>query len=208
MDLKSANLIQNLQTGAGKMLKVGVLDLQGSVKEHIQMLNEINNVEPIRVKYAHELEKIDGLIIPGGESTVIGKLLKEFNIHDLLKKRIKEGMPVWGTCAGMILLAKNIEENEEVHLGVMDITVKRNAYGSQLHSFMIEEVILPISNKSIPLVFIRAPYIITIGEKVEILKKIDGHIVAARQKNMLATSFHPELTLDKTVHKYFIEKFF
>ncbi|QGU96202.1 pyridoxal 5'-phosphate synthase glutaminase subunit PdxT [Clostridium bovifaecis] len=190
------------------MLKVGVLDLQGSVKEHIQMLNEIRNVEPIRVKYAHELEKIDGLIIPGGESTAIGKLLKEFNIHDLLKKRIKEGMPVWGTCAGMILLAKNIEGNEEAHLGVMDITVRRNAYGGQLHSFMIEKVVPSISDNPIPLGFIRAPYIIKVGEKVEILEEIDGHIVAARQKNMLATSFHPELTLDKTVHKYFIERFF
>lgn len=187
------------------MLKIGVLDIQGSVIEHIDMLNKIIGVEPIKVKYTKELEKIDGLIIPGGESTTIGKLLSEFEIYDLLKNRIMQGMPVWGTCAGMVLLSKNINEN---YLGVMDILVKRNAYGNQLDSFMINEEISEISDKRIPLVFVRAPYIIKAGEKVEVLKKIDGNIVAARENNMFVTSFHPELTKDLSVHKYFINNFF
>lgn len=187
------------------MLKIGVLDIQGSVIEHIDMLNKIIGVEPIKVKYTKELEKIDGLIIPGGESTTIGKLLREFEIYDLLKNRITQGMPVWGTCAGMVLLSKSMNEN---YLGVMDIVVKRNAYGSQIESFVINEDIPLISNDKIPLVFIRAPYIIKAGEKVKILKEIDGHIVAARENNMLATSFHPELTKDNIVHKYFINNFF
>lgn len=203
--LKLQILIPNLQVGDLKMLKIGVLDIQGSVIEHIDMLNKIIGVEPIKVKYTKELEKIDGLIIPGGESTTIGKLLREFEIYDLLKNRIMQGMPVWGTCAGMVLLSKNINEN---YLGVMDIVVKRNAYGSQIESFVINEDIPLISNDKIPLVFIRAPYIIKAGEKVKILKEIDGHIVAARENNMLATSFHPELTKDNIVHKYFINNFF
>ena len=165
--LKLQILIPNLQVGDLKMLKIGVLDIQGSVIEHIDMLNKIIGVEPIKVKYTKELEKIDGLIIPGGESTTIGKLLREFEIYDLLKNRITQGMPVWGTCAGMVLLSKSMNEN---YLGVMDIVVKRNAYGSQIESFVINEDIPLISNDKIPLVFIRAPYIIKAGEKVKILK--------------------------------------
>ncbi|WMJ79879.1 pyridoxal 5'-phosphate synthase glutaminase subunit PdxT [Clostridium sp. MB40-C1] len=190
------------------MIKVGVLDLQGSVIEHINILNNIEGVIPIRVKYAEQLKEIDGLILPGGESTTIGKLLRMFNLDATLKKRIEEGMPVWGTCAGMILLAKSIDGQEEVHLNVMDIKVKRNAYGSQLDSFVVDEKISEISEKNIPLVFIRAPYIQDVGEKVQVIKKVNGNIVAAKEKNMLVTSFHPELTEDDSVHRYFINSFF
>ncbi|MCY6960419.1 pyridoxal 5'-phosphate synthase glutaminase subunit PdxT [Clostridium brassicae] len=190
------------------MIKVGVLDLQGSVIEHINMLNSIDGVIPIRVKHVEQLKEIDGLILPGGESTTIGKLLRMFNLDAILKERIEEGMPVWGTCAGMILLAKSIDGQEEAHLNVMDINVKRNAYGSQLDSFVVDEKISEISEKNIPLVFIRAPYIQDVGEKVKIIKKVNGNIVAAKEKNMLVTSFHPELTEDDSVHRYFINSFF
>lgn len=190
------------------MLKVGVLDLQGSVIEHVNILNKIANVKPIRVKYKEDLENIDGLIIPGGESTTLGKLLKSFDLYSLLKTKIQEGLPIWGTCAGMILLAKSIEGEEDAHLKVMDIRVKRNAYGSQLDSFLLEDIIPEVSSEPIPLVFIRAPYITSVGNEVKILKKIDGKIVAARENNMLATSFHPELTENKIFHQYFIDNFF
>ena len=148
---------------------------------------------------------IDGLIIPGGESTTISKLLKDFNIFDALKRRIEDGLPVWGTCAGLILLSKYINGEKSGHLEVMDINVKRNAYGSQINSFStIYERIDDISNVPIPMVFIRAPYIISVGSDVKVLKLLDGKIVAARQKHMLATAFHPELTDNTAVHEYFI----
>ncbi|WP_427340253.1 pyridoxal 5'-phosphate synthase glutaminase subunit PdxT [Caloranaerobacter sp. DY30410] len=187
------------------MIKVGVLDFQGSVIEHIEMLEKIEGVQPIRVKYEHQIKEIDGLIIPGGESTTIGKIMKDFNIFLPLKEKIVEGMPVWGTCAGMILLAKKIVGQDYVHLGVMDIEVKRNAYGSQIDSFMIEKTIPQVSSKPISLVFIRAPYIEKVGEGVEILSEHEGKIIAAREKNMLATSFHPELTEDESFHRYFVD---
>ncbi|MCY6484957.1 pyridoxal 5'-phosphate synthase glutaminase subunit PdxT [Clostridium aestuarii] len=190
------------------MIKVGVLDLQGSVIEHIEMLDKIEGVQPVRVKYGHQIDEIDGLIIPGGESTTIGKLLKAFKMDSILKDRIEKGMPVWGTCAGMILIAKEIDGEEDAHLKLMNIDVKRNAYGSQLGSFVVEESIPEICNEPIPLVFIRAPYIETIGNGVKVIKKVDGKIVAARERNMLVTSFHPELTDNQLLHKYFINSFF
>lgn len=187
------------------MVKVGVLDFQGSVVEHIEMLKKIEGIKPIRVKYAKQINEIDGLILPGGESTTIGKLMKDFDIFLPLKERITKGMPVWGTCAGMILLAKKIVGQDYTHLEVMDIEVKRNAYGSQINSFAIEKTIPQVSPKPISLVFIRAPYIEKVGEGVEILSKHEGKIIAAREKNMLATSFHPELTEDESFHRYFVD---
>ncbi|EPY2279372.1 MULTISPECIES: pyridoxal 5'-phosphate synthase glutaminase subunit PdxT [Clostridium] len=188
-------------------MKVGVLDLQGSVVEHMKILEKIDNVEPVRVKYKEDLDDIQGIILPGGESTTLGKLLKDFHIYDTLKKKIENGLPVWGTCAGMILLAKDIEEQEESYFKVIDIKVKRNAYGSQLNSFSIEEMLEDIDKEPIELVFIRAPYITTVGSNVTILKKVRKNIVAAKEKNVLVTSFHPELTEDTRFHKYFIDKF-
>ncbi|WP_434297675.1 pyridoxal 5'-phosphate synthase glutaminase subunit PdxT [Clostridium sporogenes] len=188
-------------------MKVGVLDLQGSVTEHMKILEKIDNVEPVRVKYKEDLDNIEGIILPGGESTTLGKLLKDFNIYDTLKGKIEKGLPVWGTCAGMILLAKDIEGQEESYFKVIDIKVKRNAYGSQLNSFSIEEKLEDIDKEPIELVFIRAPYITTVGSNVVILKKVRENIVAAKEKNVLVTSFHPELTEDTRFHKYFIDKF-
>ncbi|AUM96579.1 pyridoxal 5'-phosphate synthase glutaminase subunit PdxT [Clostridium botulinum] len=189
------------------MIKVGVLDLQGSVAEHMKILEKIENVEPVRVKYKEDLDNIQGIILPGGESTTLGKLLKDFNIYDTLKEKIEKGLPVWGTCAGMILLAKDIQGQEESYFKVIDIKVKRNAYGSQLNSFSIEEILEDIDKEPIELVFIRAPYITTVGSNVTILKRVRKNIVAAKEKNVLVTSFHPELTEDTRFHKYFIDKF-
>lgn len=189
------------------MIKVGVLDLQGSVTEHMKILEKIENVEPVRVKYKEDLDDIQGIILPGGESTTLGKLLKDFNIYDTLKEKIKKGLPVWGTCAGMILLAKDIQGQKESYFKVIDIKVKRNAYGSQLNSFSTEEMLEDIDKEPVELVFIRAPYITTVGSNVTILKRVRKNIVVAKEKNVLVTSFHPELTEDTRFHKYFIDKF-
>lgn len=185
------------------MVKIGVLSYQGSVTEHIKMLNKIQGVSGVEVKTLDALNLVDGLILPGGESTTISKLLKHFGLFEPLLGRINEGMPVYGTCAGLILLAKTLE-NETAHLKVMDIKVKRNAYGRQLDSFNKKVLIGEFSPDEIPLIFIRAPWIAEAGADVNVLKEIDGHIVAARQKNMLVTSFHPELGSDLAVHKYFV----
>ena len=196
--------MSNMQNEDGKMIKVGVLAIQGAVAEHLELLNQIPDVCAQEVKYLDELNEIDGLIIPGGESTAIGRLLRDFNLLQPLKERILNGMPVWGPCAGMILLAKSLENDPTVHLGVMDITVERNAYGRQLGSFTTEVEIEKISSNKIPLVFIRAPYVTQVKSDVDILLEVNDHIVACQQKQMLATSFHPELTKDTSFHRYFI----
>lgn len=181
---------------------IGVLSYQGSVVEHMKSLSKIEGITPMEVKTLEGINSVDALIIPGGESTTISKLLKIFGLFEPLKKRIQEGMPVWGTCAGLILLANEIV-GEQAHLQCMDIKVKRNAYGSQLDSFSCDYVIPEFSKKLLPLVFIRAPYIESVGKDVKVLCELDGHIVCARQNNMLVTSFHPELTEDTTIHEYF-----
>lgn len=188
----------------GKMKKVGVLALQGGVEEHLLKLSRIPDVTPVLVKYLSELEEVDGLIIPGGESTALGLLLKEFGLREPLRERILSGMPVWGTCAGMILLAKEISDDATRHLEVMDIKVRRNAYGTQLDSFSTRAVISEVDTEPVPLVFIRAPFVEKTGANVDILLKVDENIVACREKNMLATSFHPELTDDIRFHEYFV----
>jgi 5'-phosphate synthase pdxT subunit len=188
------------------MKRIGVLALQGSVIEHIKMLSQIGDVQPVEIRHRSELDDISGLILPGGESTTIGKLINEFNIADVLKEKIKNGLPVWGTCAGMILLAKEIKGENLYHLGVMDIAVRRNAYGSQLDSFSYNCVIPEITQSEIPLVFIRAPWIEEISGDTRVLLEVKGRIVVAKQRNMLVTSFHPELTDDIAFHKYFVSK--
>lgn len=194
-----------MQIEDGKMIKVGVLAVQGAVTEHLHLLSQLPDVLAKEVKYLEELNDIDGLIIPGGESTAIGRLLKDFNLLQPLKEKIQKGLPVWGTCAGMILLAKHLENDPTVHLGVMDITVERNAYGRQLGSFETELMVKGVSSNKIPLVFIRAPYVTKVKSSVSTLLEIDDHIVACRQQHMLATSFHPELTNDITFHRYFVD---
>ena len=148
---------------------------------------------------------MDGLILPGGESTVIGKLLEELDMFEDLQQMIQNGLPVMGTCAGLILLAKNITNDDSSYLGTMDITVKRNAYGRQLGSFHTVGEFQGIGE--IPMTFIRAPYIERVSEAdgVEVLARVDGNIVAAMQRNMLVTSFHPELTEDLRIHQFFLE---
>lgn len=181
---------------------VGILALQGSFIEHANSL-ELLNVSYIYVKTKEDLDKVDGLIIPGGESTVISKLLKIFGLFDYLKQKISEGLPCYGTCAGLILLANEII-GENPHLEAIDIVVRRNAYGTQLSSFSTNVLVKEFSNEEIPLVFIRAPWIEKVGENVNVILELDGRIVAARENNILVTSFHPELTDNPAVHQYFI----
>lgn len=184
---------------------IGILGMQGAIAEHQEILLQIPHTKTRIVKTAKDLDCIDGLILPGGESTAIGKLLDYFSLKEILRQKIISGLPVFGTCAGLILLAKNIENQTNTHLATMDITVKRNGYGSQLDSFSTNLLIPTIDkNMPIPLVFIRAPYITKTNKDVQILATLDNKIIAARQKNMLVTAFHPELTNDLRFHQYFL----
>ena len=185
-------------------MNIGILALQGAFKEHKDILDKLE-ADSYEIRKKSDLKKRpDGLIIPGGESTVIGKLLNDLDMMEELKDMIENGIPVFGTCAGLILLAKKIENDKRIHLGCMNIEVQRNAYGRQLGSFVTEEEFQGIGK--IPMVFIRAPYIKSIGNNVKILSEVKGKIIAAEEKNMLVTAFHPELTKDTRVHKYFLEK--
>ena len=180
-----------------------MLALQGAFIEHEQMLERLG-VSSIEIRQKRDLDmQFDGLIIPGGESTVQGKLMRELDLFEPIKAKIEDGMPVFGTCAGLLLLARNIENDDRRHFATMDITAVRNAYGRQLGSFYTEQEFKGIG--VIPMTFIRAPYIASASENVEILAKADGKIVAARQNNQLVTAFHPELNNDLSVHRYFLK---
>lgn len=185
-------------------MKIGILGFQGAIVEHQRHITAIGH-EPVIVRYPEQLDELDGIILPGGESTTMGKLLNRTRMMEPLRQKIEKGLPVWGTCAGMILLAKKLENDSRVHLGVMDIVVRRNAYGTQIDSFDVNTDIPEVSDRQIPLVFIRAPFITEIGVQVKVLCRIEGHVVAAREKNMLVTSFHPELTDHSDFHRYFAE---
>ncbi len=193
-----------MQSEAGKLQTVGVLAIQGSVQEHLDSLGRLPKVNTVAVKYPHQLDEIDKLIIPGGESTAICKILTNFGFVEKIQEYARHGMPIWGTCAGMILMAKKLERGTPC-LGIMDICVTRNAYGSQLDSFVTKRTISEISEEALELVFIRAPYIYAVASQVDILLTINEKIVAARQKNLFVTSFHPELTKDSRVHQYFTQ---
>ncbi len=182
-------------------MKVAVLALQGAFIEHEKMLSQLG-VESFEIRQKNDLlRSFDGLIIPGGESTVQGKLLKELGLLEPIRQLISDGLPVFGTCAGLLLLSKRIENDARSYLSTMDITAVRNAYGRQLGSFYTEASLGTIDK--IPMTFIRAPYIEEVSDSVEILATVDGKIVAARQGNQLVTAFHPELNDDLTVHRYF-----
>lgn len=184
-------------------MRIAVLALQGAFLEHEQKLAQLG-VPFVEIRQKHDLtQPFDGLILPGGESTVQGKLLRELELFDNLQARIAGGLPVYGTCAGLILLAKRIENDDRVHLATMDITAVRNAYGRQLGSFHTEAELRGIG--MIPMTFIRAPYIGAVSADTEILAEVNGKIVAARQKNQLVTAFHPELDEDLAVHRYFVD---
>lgn len=185
------------------MVMVAILALQGAFIEHERSLDGLG-VDHFEIRQKADLDRpFDALIIPGGESTVIGKLLRDLGILSPLRDRIEKGLPVFGTCAGLIVLAKNVIGGAP-SIATMDITVKRNAYGRQLGSFYTEDGFDGLGD--IPMTFIRAPYIDSVGEGVEILSEVDGRIVAARQGRQLVTAFHPELTDDLSVHRYFLEE--
>jgi 5'-phosphate synthase pdxT subunit len=189
-------------------MTIGILAIQGSVIEHRHALEKLG-ANVVEVRLPDDLQNLDGIILPGGESTTISKLMKRFGLFDELKKRISDGLPVWGTCAGAILMAKKITgKNPPTTLEVMDIEVSRNAYGRQLESFEKEFRILDsgFGKRGFNGIFIRGPKIRRLKEgNVTILAECDGEPVMLRQKNMLATSFHPELTDDLFVHQYFLE---
>lgn len=184
--------------------EIGVLAVQGDFYEHTIALQKLG-VQSFEIRQKSDLTNhhIDGLILPGGESTVMGKLMKELNLFHDLKELISDGLPVFGTCAGLILLAKTILNDNNIYFGTMDIIAKRNAYGRQLGSFQTCSDFTGIGK--IPMTFIRAPYIVSVSKNVEVLATVDHNIVAAKQNHMLVTSFHPELTSDLGVHKYFLD---
>ena len=183
-------------------MRIGILALQGAFIEHRQMLDKLN-VETFEIRQLSDLNgEIDGLILPGGESTVMGRLLQDLNLYEPILQLIKNNLPVYGTCAGAILLAKNIINDSHTWFQTMNITVRRNAYGRQLGSF---KIVAPFKDHGdVPMVFIRAPRIEDLGRFVTILSSHDGFPTAARELNMLVTSFHPEVTNDLTIHQYFI----
>jgi pyridoxal 5'-phosphate synthase pdxT subunit len=189
-------------------MKIGILALQGAFFEHDLALRKLN-IETLEVKLPVNLNGLDGLIIPGGESTTILKLMHIFGLYEPLKKMIHEGLAVWGTCAGMICLARNVSNSQQsvlTPLGVMDIMVKRNAFGRQVDSFESDLDVPVLGGNPYHAVFIRAPLIESVGSGVEVLARLkDGTIVAARQNNLLVTSFHPELTEDTRFHQYFLK---
>ncbi|MBN2689819.1 MAG: pyridoxal 5'-phosphate synthase glutaminase subunit PdxT [Gammaproteobacteria bacterium] len=185
-------------------MTIGVLALQGAFIEHIGILQNLGAATR-EIRLPEDLEGIDGLIIPGGESTTISKLMQDYSLITPIKKMAKSGLPVWGTCAGLILLAKKIDNQIVTSLDLMDIEVTRNAFGRQKESFSTGLSSHAIGDKQYEAVFIRAPLISDTGKKVEVLAKLeDGTIVAARENNLLVTSFHPELTLDHRWHQYFL----
>lgn len=181
---------------------IGVLGLQGAVREHARCIARVGEDARV-VKHPDDLDGLCGLVLPGGESTAIS-LLAEDGILRRLSELARDGFPLFGTCAGMILLAREVEGRPEPHVGAMDITVARNASGRQVDSF---ETALEVEGigRDVPAVFIRAPYVTRVGPKVVSMARYDGFVVAARERNVLVTSFHPELTDDVRVHRYFVE---
>jgi 5'-phosphate synthase pdxT subunit len=184
---------------------IGVLAVQGAFAEHITTLNRLN-VEAMPVRLPKELERVDGLVIPGGESTAVSRLMTAYGLVDIVKNLAKNGMALFGTCTGMILMSTGVSNNGVISLGLMNVKVKRNAFGRQKESFETELAIPALGNEPFPAVFIRAPIIEEAGGDVEILARLDnGKIVAARQGKMLAAAFHPELTDDLRFHQYFLD---
>jgi len=187
-------------------MKIGVLALQGAFAEHIAILKRLN-VDAIPVRLPHQLEGLDGLIIPGGESTTITKLMTHYKLRDRIIELAKNNFPIFGTCAGMIVLARELSRSGGVKpTGVMAIKVNRNAFGRQVDSFETEISIPVLGEKSLIGVFIRAPLIESVGEGCEVLARLnDGTIIAARQGKLLVCAFHPELTDDTRFHHYFLD---
>lgn len=182
-------------------MNIGILAVQGAFIEHAHMIEQLGHTA-IQLRQRDDLEGLDGIILPGGESTVQGQLLNKLDMMSDIRSMINNGLPVLATCAGLILLASHIADDTTVHIGTLPVTVRRNAYGRQLSSFITNADIKGIG--SYPMTFIRAPYIESITDGVEVLATIDNHIVAAKYKNQLGLAFHPELTNDTRIHEYFL----
>lgn len=197
----STELFQDWQ-----FMKVGVLSLQGDVREHLRALSNCG-VEALPVRRPQEILGVDALVLPGGESTTISMLSEIFGVFDVIQQRIKEGMPVYGSCAGMILLADEILDAKlgQRTFGGLDIQVRRNAFGRQVDSFESDISFDDGSDSKVRAVFIRAPWVEKIGENIQVLAQVDSHPVAVRSETLFATSFHPELTGDNRIHRYFID---
>jgi len=189
------------ESGAGK---IGVLNLQGDVFEHLDHLERIG-IEGVPVKRLEDFDRLAGLIIPGGESSCLGRLMRIFEIDAMIRRRHREGMKLWGTCAGAILLATSVR-GESSHLALIDMEIERNSFGSQLDSFVGEASAPKVSPESIPMTFIRAPKILSVGPDVEILLQMDDFFAAVESPDVLATVFHPELTPSLAFHRYFARK--
>jgi len=184
-------------------MKIGVLALQGAVAEHLRSL-QLAGAEAISIKRIEQLEEIDGLVIPGGESTTIGKLMRKYGFIEAIQQFSEQGKPLFGTCAGLIVLSERIAGQDQPHLSLMDMTVSRNAFGRQRESFETDLDVVGI-DEPIRAVFIRAPLIQEVGEHVQVLSTYQDEIVTARQGHLLACSFHPELTDDYRLHQYFAD---
>jgi 5'-phosphate synthase pdxT subunit len=197
--------VNGSRSAAGKRPRVGVLGLQGDFQEHLEVLRRMG-IDAVDVRRPEQLDDVDALIIPGGESTTIGKLADLYGLTEHIRERAEMGMPVWGTCAGAIFLAKRVPGRPQTLLGLMDITVERNAFGRQVDSFEADLDVPKLGASPFHAVFIRAPKIAEAGNGVEVMSRLeDGTIVAARQGKLLATSFHPELTRDDRFHRYLLD---
>lgn len=186
-------------------MRVGVLAMQGAFIEHEKVLQSLD-CQTTQVRKPEQLEGLDGLVIPGGESTTIGKLMVEFDLLDSVKEKAQAGMHIFGTCAGLILLAKEIVDSNQPRLGLMDIVAHRNAFGRQVDSFETDLQVKGLNDDPFRAVFIRAPYIKEVKDGVEVLAQVQDKIVLAREKNFLAAAFHPELTQDFRIHQLFLEQ--
>ncbi|MGZ4031375.1 MAG: pyridoxal 5'-phosphate synthase glutaminase subunit PdxT [Tumebacillaceae bacterium] len=185
-------------------MKIGVLALQGAVAEHVKSLQQAGADEVVTVKWPADLEGVDGLVLPGGESTTMGKLMHKYELMEPVRELAEKGMPMFGTCAGLILLSKRIHGQDWSHIGVLDALVDRNSFGRQVDSFETDLDIKGVEGDPYRAVFIRAPHIMEVGPDVEVLSTFNDRIVAARQGNVLGASFHPELTDDARLHGYFL----
>lgn len=183
--------------------RIGVVCIQGDFEKHLDALARIECVEPREVRTSEDLKGVSGIIIPGGESTTVGKLMQRYGLGEAIREYYRSGMGIWGTCMGMILLANRIEDHEQYSLNLLDVSIRRNAFGAQVHSF---EDVVQFADFESPLtaVFIRAPIVTALGEGVEVLARYQNDVVAVRQDRILGTSFHPELTNDLRVHEYFL----
>lgn len=186
-------------------MTIGVLALQGDFEAHLHMLQRCG-VQGCEVRTVQQLQGVDGLIIPGGESTTMMKLMQRYGLDGAIRQRAVQGMPIYGTCAGLIVMAQEIEGySEQPHLGLLDVAVVRNAFGRQVDSFEVDLPVPKLGEPPVRAVFIRAPYVTRTGEKVEVLARLNGKVVLVQQANLLGSAFHPELTDDLRLHRYFVE---